>query len=602
MRKKSTWLRQIVLLVVCAFTVSAYGQWRQFRNFTIKQNIKPPTNTILGVLGTSMGSRAQQSPYEHYSIPGLSDHKAVLAMSIQTDHLSKEIAALNRKNEDLKRKYESSMNNMAAKYEKAIKNLLKKIEERKKKLKEARMRDFQYRNKLICNGLEQGKKLRDTLYLIRLYNTALQFGLDSIATDCIIRFASCNPSAAMIAAADTIMNPNDHIAQILPAIFTEQEFFKYWINPDSSSITADDFSILAALCKKRDCDEFYINLARGMEHYLNNNLKDASDIFMRLSEHETEFTFFKPEQKKTLYSITTYMLDRAGRYTEMLAFFNNCENRLTTPPLKDEEQLGLLTTNNPYTTFMLYRAALVTGDTITATKYMNLCNTADAEYFEEQFNNFYKDVYAHFLDNPQYLENLDFIIAGFAPEYIAEHLNCLMSDLIRKLPDVPDDGAEHYYEENLTPYREAIIEIAHRADSIQNGQLTPQNAIAKMLAEISRVSFISSAQQGRENFKVLFGQLYKKRKDTNYHLPLVLTGVTYSSVLSYRQPKDAAAIIDKILPIMEIYDGVNQPLLCDTEYIVDTYKYAADLYRKINKKKKAEKMQKKAEQVHKAYE
>lgn len=126
MRKKSTSLRQIVLLVVCAFTVSAYGQWRQFRNFTIKQNIKPPTNTILGVLGTSMGSRAQQSPYEHYSIPGLSDHKAVLAMSIQTDHLSKEIAALNRKNEDLKRKYESSMNNMAAKYEKAIKNLLKK--------------------------------------------------------------------------------------------------------------------------------------------------------------------------------------------------------------------------------------------------------------------------------------------------------------------------------------------------------------------------------------------------------------------------------------------------------------------------------------------
>ena len=157
MRKKSTWLRQIVLLVVCAFTVSAYGQWRQFRNFTIKQNIKPPTNTILGVLGTSMGSRAQQSPYEHYSIPGLSDHKAVLAMSIQTDHLSKEIAALNRKNEDLKRKYESSMNNMAAKYEKAIKNLLKKIEERKKKLKEARMRDFQYRYKLICNGLEQRK-------------------------------------------------------------------------------------------------------------------------------------------------------------------------------------------------------------------------------------------------------------------------------------------------------------------------------------------------------------------------------------------------------------------------------------------------------------
>lgn len=126
MRKKSTWLRQIVLLVVCAFTVSAYGQWRQFRNFTIKQNIKPTTNTILGVLGTSMGARAQQSPYEHYSIPGLSDHKAVLAMSIQTDHLSKEIAALNRKNEDLKRKYESSMNNMAAKYEKAIKNLLKK--------------------------------------------------------------------------------------------------------------------------------------------------------------------------------------------------------------------------------------------------------------------------------------------------------------------------------------------------------------------------------------------------------------------------------------------------------------------------------------------
>lgn len=584
MRKKNIWLRQLFLLIVCTFILSSYGQkFRTISKATINKH------SAIGALVTKLGSSAQQYTHIRKPLPVAYPPK-ILISNKQQERL------INKKNEEYLKELRRLHKKFEDEHRKMLENILKEKEMFEKKLKEARLHRFQNHYRRICNAMDQGRAPRDTLGLIRIYNKALEFEQDSIARDCIMRFVNYNPSIAILSAADTIMHPGDVFTQTLPMVFSEHKFYEYWVNPDSSTITANDFGTLATLCEKHGCDEFYVGLARGMEYYLNGNFKNASDIFMKLSENETESTHFEPELKKYLHYITTYMLDCAGRYTDMLTFFKECEDRLTSQPFEDKEQLGLLVTDNHYTTFMLFKAALLTGDTVTATKYMNLCNTINAEYFEEQYLKFYNDIYDYFLDNPQYLEDLDFIIAGFDPENMAENLNALITDLMRKLPDGPDDDSEYYYEETLTPYREAIIEIAHRADSLHNGQLTPQNAISKMLAEISRTSFMSSAQQGRENLKVLFSQLYKKRKDTNYHLPLVLTGVTYSSVLSFHQPKDAAAIIDKIMPIMEIYDGVDKPLLCDTEFNVDIYKYAADLYSKINKKKKAKKMQKRADQ------
>lgn len=340
-----------------------------------------------------------------------------------------------------------------------------------------------------------------------------------------------------------------------------------------------------------------------MRDYLNGNCKSASDIFMNLLEHEIEFPHFEPEYKRLLSNITAYTLDCAGRHADMLAFFEKWEDMMLSPgPYYNVELSDLLVTENPYTTFLLYKAALYSTnpqDVAKADEYMDMCNAADAEYFEAQYKLFYDDVYAHFLDNPQYLENLDFIIAGFAPDYMSDKLTLLMADLMDKLPSAPDDGmVEHYHEESLVPYREAILEIARMTDSLHNGQLTPQNAIAQLMAETTRVGYLSSAPQGRENLRSLFEQLYKKRKNTEYHFPFVLTGAIYSQILSHRQPKDAAKIMDKILPVMKEYETAGKPLIDDTEYLVEIYEYAADLYRKTNKPKKADRMLRIAANLH----
>lgn len=582
MKEKSIWLRQIALLAVCAFTVSSYGQLKQLKKageaLTKKPHIGIRQRMPIGTLAFSAASAAQRTPQTHSNIQDLYTPKSLGEKELND---IKSLVAINPK----------------------LEKALRKMVEEAKKLKETEYRRFKEVYKNTCEGIEQGRVLRDTLYWIRLYNKAIAFKEDSIAKDCLTRFLYHNPSVPIIVAADSLMPPHDRHAPAIPAVCAELKFYEYWANPDSAAITADDFGTLAALGEKHNSTSFYVNLARGMRDYLNGNCKSASDIFMNLLEHEIEFPHFEPEYKRLLSNITAYTLDCAGRHADMLAFFEKWEDMMLSPgPYYNVELSDLLVTENPYTTFLLYKAALYSTnpqDVAKADKYMDMCNAADAEYFEAQYKQFYNDVYAHFLDNPQYLENLDFIIAGFAPDYMSDNLTLLMADLMDKLPSAPDDGmVEHYYEESLVPYREAILEIARMTDSLHNGQLTPQNAIVQLMAETARVGYLSSAPQGRENLRSLFEQLYKKRKNTEYHLPFVLTGTIYSQILSHRQPKDAAKIMDKILPVMKKYETDGKTLMDDTEYLVEIYEYAADLYRKTNKPKKADRMLRNAANLH----
>lgn len=579
MKKKSILLRcAIILMCACTYSTSSYGQ--------------NPFSAIRNVYN------ALTKPY--VSVPGV---RPVKVPSIAEQYRpDKERAAQERKEMEDWYKFLKKMTKENEEWSKRLRNKIAALDKakREKKLREAKLRQFHDSYKRTCAGLEQGKVLRDTLYWIRLYNEAVILKEDSIAKDCLTRFLSYNPSVPIIVAADSLIPSNDRYAPAIPAISTELKFYEYWQRPDSATITSSDFATLATLGEKHNSNEFYVNLARGMRDYLNGNYKSASDIFMNLFEYEIDFPHFKPEYKRLLSNITAYTLDCAGCHADMLAFFEKWEDTMLTPgPYYDVKLSDLLVTENPFTTFLLYKAAVCSPnpqDIAKAEKYMNMCKAADAEYFDAQYKQFYDGVYAHFLDNPQYLENLDFIIAGFAPDYMSDNLTILMSDLIDKLPDSPDDGTEHYYEESLAPYREAILEIAHRADSLHNGRFTPQNAIAQSMAEITRTGYLSSAQQGRENLKKLFERLYKKRKATEYNIPLVLTGAIYSQILSYRQPKDAAKIMDKILPVMD--DTANRSLLNDTKFLEDTYEYAADLYRKINKPKKADKMLRNAANLH----
>ena len=170
----------------------------------------------------------------------------------------------------------------------------------------------------------------------------------------------------------------------------------------------------------------------------------------------------------------------------------------------------------------------------------------------------------------------------------------IASELIGKLPDTDTsyDGVEHYYDEALSPYREALLEIAKRSDSLQNGRLTPDNALVKIIAESTSAGFSSSAEQGKTNVKTLFEQLYKKRDNPEYYVTIVMSGFCYSVGLSYQKPKEALKVMNKaVLPTMEKLDmqDVNP---FGTEETVEIYKYMAGLYRRIGKPKKAEKMQK----------
>lgn len=320
MKKKSIWLRQFVLLAVCAFTVSSYGQGKKIFGAGKAFKGKPYTGissraAIGGAAVFAAGAAAWRNSQTHSSTQSVRIPEGVtVSGSLPHDRLVgiipdfKGIVGINPK----------------------LKESLRRMRE-EARLKEIELRKFKDSYKKTCEGIKQGRVLRDTLYWIRLYNQAMIFKEDSIAKDCLTRFLSYNPSVPIIVAADSLIPSNDRYAPAIPAISTELKFYEYWAKPDSATITSSDFATLATLGEKRNPKEFYVNLARGMRDCLNGNYKSASDIFMNLFEYEIDFPSFKPEYKRLLSNITAYTLDCAGRYADMLAFFEKWEDMMLAP-------------------------------------------------------------------------------------------------------------------------------------------------------------------------------------------------------------------------------------------------------------------------------
>ncbi len=431
-----------------------------------------------------------------------------------------------------------------------------------------------------CAEMERGKILSDTLAWARIGNKAVELGLDSVAVDCIARFLSYWPSTMKIAAAvDLLMNSSQLYAQSMVEIYTDYEFCKYWENSDSTKIGISDFEILVELGEKCMC--CHTDLARGMLCYLDGNYDGASDLFMRAINYAIEFPHSMTECQNMLFCVTAYCMSMAERYSDMLTFFEKYE------------VLDQYAAKDPYTAFLLYRASLFSNPD-KVKKYADMGLAANDKYFMEQFQELYSAVYADFIENPQPLTNLDFLFGGLDSIQLSQSYINIASELIGKLPDTDTsyDGVEHYYDEALSPYREALLEIAKRSDSLQNGRLTPDNALVKIIAESTSAGFSSSAEQGKTNVKTLFEQLYKKRDNPEYYVTIVMSGFCYSVGLSYQKPKEALKVMNKaVLPTMEKLDmqDVNP---FGTEETVEIYKYMAGLYRRIGKPKKAEKMQK----------
>lgn len=443
----------------------------------------------------------------------------------------------------------------------------------------------------LCVEMVQGM-LHDTLALVRTANKAIEMRgesehdnkvLNDMAVNCFKQFILSRPSTPKIATAvKSLMSSSQCIAPLLIDEDIEYRFFKYWESPDSLKIMIPDFETLVELGRNYPSDCRKAGLAEGMLQFFDGDYNSASDWFKTavLNFLDQPEIFFC---QNTLLRVTAYCLSLTERYSELLTLFEN-------------EILDQYASKDSYTAFLLYRASLFTGDD-RAIKYADMGMAADEKYFMQQFQGLYDGIYAHFIENPQPLSNLDFLFGALNADDLSHSYIDIAGKLIEKLPDTdtPYDGQEHFYDEALTPYRDALLEIADRSDSLHKGLLTPDNAIVKIIAECTNGNFQSSADQGRANIRILFEQLYKQRNNPEYYVTIVLSGYCYSAGLSYQKPKEALKIMNKaVLPTMEKLDeGVNP---FRGEVTQETYKYMASLYRRTHKLKKAEKMQKMADE------
>lgn len=450
------------------------------------------------------------------------------------------------------------------------------LQKSKEKLKEV------YRKQ--CAEMELGKPLRDTLAWIRLGNKAAELGLDSITADCVTRFLFYRPSTPKIAiAVDSLMSSSQPYARAIIEIDMEFKFCNFWGESDSTRIGISDFKLLAELGTKYMC--YHTDLAWGTLRYFDCDYDGASSLFMRAADYAITSPDSMPNCRNLLFRVTAYCLSLAERYSEMLTFFEKYE------------ELERYAEIDPYIAFLLYRACLFV-DPGKGEKYADMGLAANEAYFMEQFQKLYDAIYASFIENPQPLTNLGFLFGGLDANQLSQSYIDFAGKLIGKLPesDTSYDGSEHYYDETLAPYREALLEIAKRSDSLQNGELTPNNALVKIIAESTRGNFLSSAEEGRANVKALFEQLYEKRDNPEYYITIVLSGFCYSEGLSYQNPKEALKVMNKaVLPIMQKLDAQDVNPYRGEE-TVEIYKYMASLYRRTDKPKKAEKMQKLADE------
>lgn len=455
----------------------------------------------------------------------------------------------------------------------------------------------------LCTEIVQGT-LHDTLDLVRVGNKAQYLkhhlkqdstALSHITTNCFKQFIICRPSTSKIAAAvDSLMKSTQAIAPRLIDEDIEYRFCKYWMEDGCMNPGSFDFETLAKLGERYNCSKTHI--AQGMLPYFEAEYLEASDLFekavLTVLVQSQQYDFISGawydeallEQSGNyflLFNVTALCMDLAQRYSDMLSLFGS-------------KELEWHVAKNQYIAFLLYKAALIT-DVDKAEKYRDMGMAANEEYFMEQFREFYTVIYKDFINNPQPSINLDFLSAGLDSTALSQLYINLACDISDKLPDAEDEEKEYYFDEMYSPYRDALLEISHRSDSLHNGRLTINNAYVKIIAESARMGFLSSAEQGRANLKIIYEQLYNKRNTPEYYSVIIGSGINYSVGLSYQNPKKAAKVVDKILPVIKKLEMQDYNPFGD-EYMVEIYKYAEDLYRKIGKSKKAEKMQKLADE------
>lgn len=433
--------------------------------------------------------------------------------------------------------------------------------------------------RLRCADMEAGKTPRDTLAWVRLGNRAARLDLDDVAADCMNRFLYYRPSAAKITrAVDSLMYASQRYARPMIETAAEREVYAYWQDPDAHDARIPDLRMLTALGERYGCRT--TDLARGTLSCIDGDYGEAgrrisAEIARAAKDPETP-----DEYSRLLCGIAAHCMIQAGQHAELLCLFETYDAA---------EQYAA---KDPALAFQLYRAALL-ADPQKARKYADMGLAADEAYFTEQFEAFYDTVYNQFVSRPQPLSNLDFLLGSPTTEqYLRSALN-LAADLLAQLPDTDIyDGREHFHDEGLAPYRDALLEIARRSESATQGRLTPDHALLLLIAESTRGNFARSAEEGRARVKELFERLYTEERDNDeYTQVIVLSGFCHSLGLSVRDPKGALKVMTgKVMPLFEqLVERDPNPL--GTDATNEVYGYMASLYRRTGKNGKAEKME-----------
>ena len=433
--------------------------------------------------------------------------------------------------------------------------------------------------RLRCADMEAGKTPRDTLAWVRLGNRAARLDLDDVAADCMNRFLYYRPSAAKITrAVDSLMYASQRYARPMIETAAEREIYAYWQDPDAHDARIPDLRMLTALGERYGCRT--TDLARGTLSCIDGDYGEAgrrisAEIARAAKDPETS-----DEYSRLLCGIAAHCMIQAGQHAELLRLFETYDAA---------EQYAA---KDPVLAFQLYRAALL-ADPQKARKYADMGLAADEAYFTEQFEAFYDTVYNQFVSRPQPLSNLDFLLGSPTTEqYLHSALN-LAADLLAQLPDTDIyDGREHFYDEELAPYRDALLEIARRSESATQGPLTPDHALLLLIAESTRGNFARSAEEGRARVKELFERLYTEERDNDeYTQVIVLSGFCHSLGLSVRDPKGALKVMTgKVMPLFgRLVERDPNPLGIDATN--EVYGYMASLYRRTGKNGKAEKME-----------
>lgn len=275
-----------------------------------------------------------------------------------------------------------------------------------------------------------------------------------------------------------------------------------------------------------------IDTAAGPEKYM--ALEDCAKIFL-LTENASPDII-------TCGEILTYAL---AEYP-----YAHIEYRKAVLDLFDMEQFHQYTKNNLGLSYILCTHAMEAGDE-RFRKYIDQCNLIDNDEFEKLLSEYYTNIYNHVMENPQEKTMIDYFLWLWG--YDLEIVKGVYTDYLCSISDYITED-ELYFDEEYTDYRDAMIHLAHWGDSLTkaNGD-NVRNLEMRYLDALIKMSYRSSAKEGREIASQLYDEVLTKKDDTDYKELLLNITTLHCNGLFYGEEKckEAYKILKPLLEVIE---------------------------------------------------